>query len=104
MPMVMMNHAAYPHTPGKKEPGERVAVLDRDGAAQADRLSRDHSLRRPGDGRHSEVLPVDDAAVAAMRAGSDLVEICHSAELILRSYEALVAEARAIDGVSKASA
>ena len=30
-------------------------------------------------------LPVEEAAVAAMRAGSDLLEICHSAELILRS-------------------
>ena len=38
-------------------------------------------------------LPVDEAAVAAIRAGSDLVEICHSAELILRTYEALLAEA-----------
>ena len=28
----------------------------------------------------------------AIRAGSDLLEICHSAELILRSYEALISE------------
>ena len=38
-------------------------------------------------------LPVEEAAVAAVRAGSDLLEICHSPELILRSYEALIAEA-----------
>jgi beta-N-acetylhexosaminidase len=38
-------------------------------------------------------LPVDEAAIEAVRAGSDLLEICHSAELILRSYEALVSEA-----------
>jgi len=38
-------------------------------------------------------MPVDEAAVAAIRAGSDLIEICHSPELILRSYEALIAEA-----------
>jgi beta-N-acetylhexosaminidase len=37
-------------------------------------------------------MPVDEAAIAAIRAGSDLLEICHSAELILRSYEALIAE------------
>ena len=37
-------------------------------------------------------LPVEDAAVAAVRAGSDMLEICHSPELILRSYEALVSE------------
>ena len=37
-------------------------------------------------------LPVEEAAVAAIRAGSDLLEICHSPELILRSYDALVSE------------
>jgi beta-N-acetylhexosaminidase len=37
-------------------------------------------------------LPVEEAAIAAIRAGSDLLEICHSAELILRTYEALIAE------------
>lgn len=31
--------------------------------------------------------------MAAVRAGSDLLEICHSAELILRSYEALISAA-----------
>ena len=49
-------------------------------------------------------LPVEEAAVAAMRAGSDLLEICHSAELILRSYEALIAEGGAVCGVSEDSA
>jgi beta-N-acetylhexosaminidase len=37
-------------------------------------------------------LPVDQAAIAAVRAGSDLMLICHSPELILRTYEALIAE------------
>ena len=37
-------------------------------------------------------LPVDEAAIEAVRAGSDLLEICHSPELILRSYEALITE------------
>ena len=31
-------------------------------------------------------------AVAAIRAGVDLLEICQSQELILRAYEALIAE------------
>ena len=39
-------------------------------------------------------LPVDEAAIAAVRAGMDLLEICHSPELILRSYEALIARRR----------
>src|ERR1019366_10031720 len=38
-------------------------------------------------------MPIEDAAVAAIAAGMDLIEICHSPELILRAYEALIAEA-----------
>ncbi len=37
-------------------------------------------------------MPMEEAAVAAVRAGMDLMEICHSPELILRAYEALIAE------------
>ena len=37
-------------------------------------------------------MPIEEAAVAAIRAGMDLMEICHSPELILRAYEALIAE------------
>jgi beta-N-acetylhexosaminidase len=38
-------------------------------------------------------MPMEEAVVAAVRAGMDLMEICHSPELILRAYEALLAEA-----------
>ena len=38
-------------------------------------------------------MPIEEAAIAAIRAGMDLIEICHSPELILRAYEALIAEA-----------
>jgi beta-N-acetylhexosaminidase len=38
-------------------------------------------------------LSVDEAAVAAVRAGTDLMLICHSSELILRAYETLLREA-----------
>ncbi len=37
--------------------------------------------------------PMEEAAVAAVLAGNDLVEICHDAALILRAYEALLSEA-----------
>jgi len=37
-------------------------------------------------------MPVEKAAVAAVRAGTDMMLICHSPELILRTYEALIAE------------
>jgi beta-N-acetylhexosaminidase len=37
-------------------------------------------------------MPMEEAAVAAIRAGMDLLEICHTPELILHAYEALIAE------------
>ena len=37
-------------------------------------------------------MPMEEAVIAAVRAGMDLMEICHSPELILRAYEALIAE------------
>jgi len=93
MPMIMTNHAAYPKTPGKNEP----ASASRFWIAETLRgkigyrgivLSDDLEM-----GGILKFLPVEEAAVAAIRAGSDLVEICHSAELILRTYEALISEA-----------
>ena len=37
-------------------------------------------------------MAMDEAVIASVRAGMDLMEICHSPELILRAYEALIAE------------
>jgi beta-N-acetylhexosaminidase len=37
-------------------------------------------------------MSMEEAAVAAIRAGMDLLEICHRPEMILRAYEALIAE------------
>ncbi|HUA93862.1 MAG TPA: beta-N-acetylhexosaminidase [Terracidiphilus sp.] len=93
MPMIMMNHAAYPHTPGGNCPASASAfwitnVLRKRIGYRGIILSDDLEM-----GGILKFLPVDEAAVAAVRAGSDLLEICHSAELILRSYEALISEA-----------
>jgi beta-N-acetylhexosaminidase len=38
-------------------------------------------------------LPIEAAVIAAVRAGMDLMEICHSPELVLRAYESLITEA-----------
>jgi beta-N-acetylhexosaminidase len=93
IPMVMINHAAYPKTAGKKRPASvsrfwiqtvlRKRIGFR-GIVFSDDLEMGGVLR---------FMPIEEAAVEAVRAGSDLVEICHSAELILRAYEALIAEA-----------
>ena len=37
-------------------------------------------------------LPMEEAAIAALRAGIHMLEICHSPELILRCYESLIRE------------
>ena len=92
MPMIMMNHAAYPATPGKNHPASASAFwitkvlrkrIEYRGIIFSDDLEMGGILK---------FLPVEEAAIAAIRAGSDLLEICHSAELILRTYEALIAE------------
>ena len=93
MPMIMTNHAAYPRTPGKNEPASAsrfwiTETLRKKIGYKGIVLSDDLEM-----GGILKFLPVEEAAVAAIRAGSDLVEICHSAELILRSYEALISEA-----------
>jgi beta-N-acetylhexosaminidase len=92
MPMVMMNHAAYPKTPSKDKPASASAfwitkVLRERIGYRGIILSDDLEM-----GGILKFLPVDEAAIAAIRAGSDLLEICHSAELILRTYESLIAE------------
>jgi beta-N-acetylhexosaminidase len=93
MPIVMMNHAAYPRTPGKKLP----ASVSKFWIGQTLRkrigyrgiiLSDDLEM-----GGILKFMPIDEAAVAAIRTGSDLVEICHHPEPILLAYEALVTEA-----------
>jgi beta-N-acetylhexosaminidase len=92
MPMIMINHAAYPKTPGGKTPASASQLwiagtlrkkIGYKGIAVTDDLEMGGILK---------FLPVEEAAVAAIRAGSELILICHSAELILRSYEALIGE------------
>jgi beta-N-acetylhexosaminidase len=93
MPMIMMDHAAYPATPGKVRPASAsvfwiTTVLRKKIGYRGIILSDDLEM-----GGILKFLPVDQAAIAAVVAGSDLLEICHSPELILRSHEALLSEA-----------
>jgi beta-N-acetylhexosaminidase len=92
LPIVMMNHAAYPQTPGKKLPASVSKfwirhVLRKRIGYRGIILSDDLEM-----GGILKFMPIDEAAVAAIRTGSDLVEICHHPEPILSAYEALVAE------------
>lgn len=92
LPMVMVNHAAYPRTRGGKRPASvskfwistvlRTRLRYR-GVIFSDDLEMGGILK---------FMPMEDAAIEAIRAGMDTIEICHSAELILRAYESLVRE------------
>jgi beta-N-acetylhexosaminidase len=92
LPMVMVNHAAYPRTPGKDSPASVSSYwiqtvlrkrIGYKGIAFSDDLEMGGILK---------FMPIEEAAVASIRAGMDLLEICHTPELILRAYEALITE------------
>jgi len=92
LPMVMVNHAAYPQTPGKARPASVsafwiTAVLRKRIGYKGIVFSDDLEM-----GGILKFMPIEVAVVEAVRAGMDLMEICHSPELILRAYEALIAE------------
>ncbi len=93
LPMVMVSHAAFPETRGKNRPASTspfwiTTVLRKQIGYRGIILSDDLEM-----GGILNSMPIEDAAVMAIRAGMDLLEICHSPELILRAYEALISEA-----------
>jgi beta-N-acetylhexosaminidase len=93
MPMIMVNHAAYPGTPGKDEPASVstywiTSVLRKRVGYRGIVFSDDFEM-----GGILNYFSIEEAVLAAFRAGIDIVEICHSPELILRAYEALIREA-----------
>jgi beta-N-acetylhexosaminidase len=92
MPMIMTNHAAYPNTksanvPASASPFWVSTVLRKQIGYRGLILTDDLEM-----GGILKFMPIEEAAVTAVRAGSDLLEICHSVELILRTFEALIAE------------
>lgn len=93
LPMVMVNHAAYPETAGKDAPATASAfwitrVLRQRIGYRGLVFSDDMEM-----GGILKAMPMEQAAVAAIRAGMETLEICHSPELILRAYESLLSEA-----------
>jgi beta-N-acetylhexosaminidase len=93
MPMVMINHAAYPMTPGRQRPASVSSywiqtILRKRIGYRGIVLSDDLEM-----GGILKFMPIEEAAIEAIRTGSDLIEICHHAEPILQAYEALVSEA-----------
>jgi beta-N-acetylhexosaminidase len=93
LPMLMVNHASYPLTPSKNLPATAspfwiTKVLRKKVGYRGFIFSDDMEM-----GGILKFMPIEQAAVAAIRAGMNTLEICHSPELILRAYEALMHEA-----------
>ena len=93
LPMIMVNHAAYPETPAGKTPASVsrfwiTIVLRKHLGYRGLIFSDDLEM-----GGILKFMPIEQAVIAAVRAGMDLMEICHSPELILRAYESLLSEA-----------
>lgn len=93
LPMIMVNHAAYPQTPSKHRPATVSPFwittvlrkqLDYRGLAFSDDLEMGGILNH---------MSIEEASIAGVRAGLDLLEICRNPELILRAFEALLSEA-----------
>ena len=92
LPMVMVAHASYPFVkdirPASISRYWISDVLRKKIGFKGLIISDDMEM-----GGIVKFMPIEEAAVSAIRAGMDLVEICHSPELILRAFEALIAEA-----------
>jgi beta-N-acetylhexosaminidase len=93
LPMIMVTHAAYPDTRGGNKPATATSfwvtqVLQRRLGYRGLIFSDDMEM-----GGILKYLPIEGAAIAALRAGIQMLEICHSPELILRCYESLISEA-----------
>jgi beta-N-acetylhexosaminidase len=92
LPMVMVNHAAYPLTKDKKRPASVSSfwvgeVLRKRIGYRGIVVSDDLEM-----GGVAKFMPMGEAAVEAVRVGAELLLICHHAEPIFGVYEALIAE------------
>jgi len=93
LPMIMVAHAAYPRASGSALP----ASISKFWITEVLR-GRIHykGLVISDDMEMGGILTqrsIEDAAIEAIAAGTDLLEICKDPALILRAYEALLSEA-----------
>jgi beta-N-acetylhexosaminidase len=93
LPMIMVNHAAYPLTADPVRPATvskfwMQTVLRKRVGYRGMVVSDDLEM-----GGVTKFMPLAEAAVATVRMGSDLALICHHPEPILQVYEALIREA-----------
>lgn len=94
LPMIMINHASYPLIPeaglqpASLSPFWIDSVLRRKIGYRGLVLSDDMEM-----GGVMSQTTIDAACIAAIAAGTDLLEICHQPDLIFRGYEAVLREA-----------
>ena len=92
LPIIMVSHAAYPRIkhriPASISTFWITTVLKKRIGYRGLILSDDMEM-----GGILTQVPIEDAAVMAILAGTDIIEICHNPSLILRAYEAILAEA-----------
>jgi beta-N-acetylhexosaminidase len=93
LPFIMVSHASYPRATDTNGPASVSKYWITDiltkkigyrGLVLSDDMEMGGVL-----GQHS----IEDASLAAIAAGTHVIEICHQAELILRAYEAVLSEA-----------
>lgn len=93
LPLIMVNHAAYPQIERPLRPASLSRFWIQD--VLRDKL-RFRGLVISDDMEMGGVLnhaSLEDAAIEAIAAGTDLLEICHRADRVLIAYEALLREA-----------
>ena len=102
LPMVMVSHAAFPEVTGAKEKDKEKrtgtpASLSKKWISDVLRKKIGYrGLICSDDLEMGGVLaaaPIEEAAIAHIRAGGDLALICHQEDFILRAHEALQREA-----------
>ena len=94
LPMIMVNHATYPliaesgRQPASLSPFWIESVLRKKIGYRGLVISDDMEM-----GGVMSQTTIEAACVAAIAAGTDLLEICHQPDLIFRGYEAVLREA-----------
>jgi len=92
LPIVMVNHAAYPLTADPVHPATvskfwMQTVLRKRIGYRGIVVSDDLEM-----GGVTKFMPIAEAAIATVRMGADLALICHHPEPILQTFEALIRE------------
>ena len=93
LPMIMVNHAAYPSIQRPAQPASISPFWIRNvlrGRLRYRGLVLSDDMEMGGVLKHTSL---EEAAVEAIAAGTDLLEICHRADRVLSAHEALLREA-----------